>query len=80
IHSVSLAVIAAGLPSIAFANETPLYQPAPGWIVTAPMPDLAKLDAGAPPNLIFDVQQRIENGRLWAYVDSATRIASPEML
>ena len=80
IHLVSLAVIAAGLPCIAFANETPLYQPAPGWIVMAAMPDLAKLDAGAPPNLIFDVQQRIENGRLWAYVDSATRITSPELL
>jgi tetratricopeptide (TPR) repeat protein/transglutaminase-like putative cysteine protease len=77
---VSLAVIAAGTPSVVFASETPLYQPAPDWIVTAAIPDLAKLDAGAPPNLIFDVQQRIENGRLWAYVDSATRIASPEML
>lgn len=68
------------MPSAVLASETPLYQPAPSWIVTAPTPDIAKLDANAPPNLIFDVQQRIENGRLWAYVDSATRIVSPELL
>lgn len=44
------------------------------------MPVASKLEDSAAPNLILDLQQRIENGRLWAYVDSATRIASPEML
>lgn len=65
---------------MAWASDTPLYQPAPAWIVPAVMPDVAKLDATAPPTLILDMQQRIENGRLWAYVDSATRITSPELL
>ena len=67
-------------PGIADASETPLYQPPPAWITQTPLPDLAKLDPNAPPNVVLDFQQRIENGRLWAYVDSATRIVSPEML
>lgn len=68
------------LPTAARASDTPLYQPAPAWIVPMALPDLAKLDANAPANVILDLQQRVENGRLWAYVDSATRIASPELL
>jgi tetratricopeptide (TPR) repeat protein len=75
-----IAVAAFVLPNPADASDTPLYQPAPAWIVPATLPDLAKLDAGAPANVVLDLQQRIENGRLWAYTDSATRIASPEML
>lgn len=75
-----LFALAAVLPGIAGASEAPLYQPAPAWIVPVAMPDLARLDANAPANLVLDLQQRIEDGRLWAYVDSATRIGSPEML
>jgi len=78
------AAVAAGAamthgPAPARAGETPLYQPAPAWIAPAPAPDPAKgREAGSV--VILDMQQRIEGGRLWSYVDSATRIASPEML
>jgi len=77
-------MIAAGMTGAAapaVAGETPLYQPAPAWIAAAPVPagDPGKgADAGSV--VILDLQQRIEGGRLWSYVDSATRIASPEML
>jgi transglutaminase-like putative cysteine protease/tetratricopeptide (TPR) repeat protein len=64
----------------AWAGDVPLYQPAPAWIVSAPLPDAAALTGDGPAMVIFDQQQRIEDGRLWSYVDGATRIASPEML
>ena len=44
------------------------------------MPDVTKTGNDTPVIVIFDMQQRIENGRLWSYIDQATRIASPEML
>ena len=62
------------------AGELPLYQPAPDWVVAAPLPDIAKLPADAPAILVHDSQQRIEAGRLWSYEDRAMRISSPEML
>jgi tetratricopeptide (TPR) repeat protein len=76
----SVAAIAVCTGASAQASETPLYQPAPAWVVPAPAPDAAKLAKDAPAIVIFDAQQRIENGRLFSYVDSATRVASPEML
>lgn len=69
---------AAATPCV--ASDTPLYQPAPAWVVAATMPDTAKIDSDAAPVVIYDTQQRIENGQLWSYLDVATRIASPEML
>ncbi|MGD9810556.1 MAG: tetratricopeptide repeat protein [Sphingobium sp.] len=66
-------------PVSAWAGEEPLYQPAPAWVTEARLPDVGKT-GGAPAMLIFDHQQRIEDGQLWAYVDSATRAASTEML
>jgi tetratricopeptide (TPR) repeat protein len=68
------------MASAAQAGETPLYQPAPAWVEPAALPDAAKLPQDAPAVVILDMQQRIEGGRLWSYVDSATRVASPEML
>ncbi len=64
----------------AFASETPLYQAAPAWIKAAAPIDAAKLDAASPVIVLFDNQQRLEGGQVWSYVDTATRIASPEML
>ena len=58
------------------AGETPLYQPAPDWIVAATLPDPSKAGASSPPVQIFDSQLRIEKGVLWTYRDSATRVAT----
>jgi tetratricopeptide (TPR) repeat protein len=75
-----LAVAALLVPVVAaHAGETPLHQPAPVWVNKAAL-DSTKTDADAPALLIFDNQQRIEAGRLWVYSDTATRIASAEML
>jgi len=73
-------VTAAVLPAAAYAGEKPLYQPAPAWVVAAPPIDPAKLDASAPVVLVLDNQQRLEGGKVWTYVDTATRVATPELL
>lgn len=81
-RSVVFSALIAGLlaTSIARAGETPLYQPTPDWVIPAKLPDLKALGSGAPALLIFDAQQRIADGGLWSYVDTAQRIASPEQL
>lgn len=68
------------MSSAGFASDVPLYQPAPAWVTPAPLTAVAKPDANAPALVIFDMQHRIENGRLWSYADNATRIVSPEAL
>lgn len=61
------------------AGDTPVYAPAPAWVKAAPLPDTAKLSTAAP-ILILDQQQKLQDGELWVYVDSATHIASSQML
>jgi len=75
-----IAAVGFVLSAPAHAGETPLYQPVPAWIVPAELPNLATLPAGAPALLIFDTQQRIADGTLWNYMDTAQRIISSEML
>ena len=72
--------LAAAYPSRVEAAELPLYQPALDWVVPAILPDTSKLTGDAPAMVVFDMQQRIEDGRVWSYVDVATRATSPEML
>jgi tetratricopeptide (TPR) repeat protein len=72
-----LAAAAACAPYSALASDTPLYQPAPAWVLPAVMPPNT---SDSPPLLILDFQHRIEDGRLWSYVDQATRISTPEIL
>ena len=70
------------MPCAAWAGETPLYQSAPTWIAPLPAdaPDLARADDSAPAILILDSQRRFEKGRVWTYVDTAMRMATPELL
>lgn len=65
---------------VAHAGDKPLYQPAPAWVLAAPAVDIAKLDDAAPIVQIFDQQQRLEDGQVSIYLESAIRIASPQML
>jgi len=62
---------------VAHAGDKPLYQPAPAWVLPAPAVDTAKLDDAAPVLQIFDQQQRLEDGQVSIYLESAIRIASP---
>lgn len=60
----------------AWAGEEPLYQPAPAWVASVPMPDIKS----GPPILILDSQERIEQGRLSSYTDQAIRVDNPQMM
>jgi tetratricopeptide (TPR) repeat protein len=68
------------MASAARAGDVPLYQPAPAWVVPASLPEATRLAGDSTATVIFDMQQRIEDGRLWSYFDGATRITSPEAL
>lgn len=82
LHKVSLAVLAmmsgVAISAPAVAGETILYQQQPDWVHAAQIP--ADLPNDAPALVIFDSQQRIEDGQLWQYLDTAAKISSPEML
>ncbi len=76
--AIFTALVAIG--SAAHAGDKPLYQAAPNWVKAAPPIDPAKLGADAPVVVVLDQQQRVSGGQLWNYVDSATRIATSQML
>lgn len=67
------------VPALAWASETPLYQPAPSWVVAPPAVPATPADE-LPPIVLLDFQKRIEGDRLWSYVHQQTRIASSDML
>ncbi len=75
----AVALAAAGLPALAWASETPLYQPAPAWVAAPPAVPATPVDE-LPPLVLLDFQKRIEGDRLTSYVHQRTRIASGEML
>lgn len=77
--AVLTACLLAGAAPV-WASDTPLYQPTPDWVKQAPAPDAAKLPTPRPQVLIFDQQQRIEDGRLSSYLRTANVIDSPAML
>ncbi|WP_439539838.1 DUF3857 domain-containing protein [Sphingomonas sp.] len=64
----------------AWAGDKPLYAPAPGWVKPAPPIDMAKLADDAPVFLVIDHQQRLADGQVWHYLETATRIASAQIL
>lgn len=75
----AVALAAAGLPALAWASETPLYQPAPAWVTAPPAVPAGPADE-LPPLVLLDFQKRINGDRLTSYVHQRTRIASAEML
>ena len=72
--------IATMVAAPAVAGETPLYQAAPAWVEKASVPPLSSFEGEPPTMLLFDSQQRVEDGRLWSYADVATRAGSAEAL
>ena len=66
--------------SAAWGGEVPLYKPAPDWVKPAPPITAAQLAPSASFLVLMDSQQRIQDGEVWSYIDTATRMASPEML
>ncbi|MCD2324728.1 DUF3857 domain-containing protein [Sphingomonas sp. IC-56] len=68
------------MAGVAHAGDKPLYQPAPGWVLAAPAPEVAKLSDADPALVILDQQQRVSDGQLWSYVDQAVRAVTAQML
>ena len=76
----ALFAVLLGSAAAAQAGDKVLYQPVPAWVKPAPAIGAAKPGAALPELLLFDVQQRLEGGETWAFVDMARRADSPESL
>ena len=70
----------AALAAPALAGTVPLRQPQPPWIAAAPALETLARDNPDTGLLLFDQQQRLENGEVWSYIDSANRITSEQTL
>ena len=62
------------------AADKVVYRPVPGWVKPAPPIDPTKVTSDSPVLLLLDNQQRLDGGEVWQYSDTATRIATTEML
>ncbi len=76
VRTTLLLATALALSPPAWAGDEPLYEPAPAWVLEA----VPQVEPSGPPIILFDDQRRIEQGRLWTYVDRAMRIDNPQML
>jgi tetratricopeptide (TPR) repeat protein len=66
--------------SVAHAADKPLYAPAPDWVKPAPAIDPASIHDDSPVFLIRDNQQQLKDGQVTAYIETAARVASTQML
>ena len=64
----------------AHASEVPLYRPAPEWVKPAPAIDASKIDGESPIYLVLDTQNRLADGIVWTYNETATRLASTDIV
>ena len=71
-------LLAAG--SVAHAGDKPLYAPAPDWVKPAPAIDPATVKDDSPVYLILDNQQRLKDGQVTGYVETAARVGSTQIL
>jgi tetratricopeptide (TPR) repeat protein len=65
---------------VAHAADKPVYAPAPDWVKPAPPIDVAKVNDASPIPLLVDAQVRLQDGQVWTYGDTATRVASADLL
>lgn len=75
-----LAAALAASASVAHAGDKPLFAPMPAWVKPAPDIDTAKIGDDAPVLLLIDNQQKLENGGVTIYFDTAARASSSEVL
>lgn len=80
IHRTALLVALVTSATPVWAGEKPLYAPVPDWVKPAPPVEVGKVTDESPIFLIVDQQQRLADGEVWHYIESATRIASPQIL
>lgn len=71
-------LLAAG--SVAHAGDKPLYAPVPDWVKPAPPIDPAMVRDDSPVFLILDNQQRLKDGEVTGYMETAARVGSTQLL
>lgn len=76
----SLMTVALATAAPAWAGEKVLYQPAPAWVAPAPAIDPTKAGEDSPVLQRLDIQQRLQDGQVWGYVDTAARVPTPQAL
>ncbi|RDE06938.1 DUF3857 domain-containing protein [Sphingomonas aracearum] len=75
-----LLLASTAVASGAQASDKPLYQPAPAWVKAGPPIEVAKLPKDAPVLLVMDNQQKLEDGQVWTYMETATLASSAQVL
>lgn len=75
-----IGALLASAGTMAHASDKPLYQPVPDWVKPAPAIDVGDTSAQAPAIVLYDNQTRLQDGTVWSYLDSATRVATSQML
>nr|WP_295670293.1 DUF3857 domain-containing protein [Sphingomonas sp.] len=66
--------------TVVHASDKPLYAPAPDWVKPAPPIDTSKIKDDSPIFLILDSQQRLKDGEVTVYAETAARVASTQVL
>ncbi len=66
--------------STCFAGDTPLYQPAPDWVIPATPPEKIAAADDKLQAIISDNQIRIQDGMVWNYGEIAQRVTSADAL
>lgn len=79
-RTIVFAVALSCIATAAHAGDKPLFAPVPAWVKPAPPIDPAKLDDSAPILLVYDNQQRLQDGEVASYTESATRAATAQVL
>ena len=75
---IFVALASAG--GVAHAGEKPIYAPVPEWVKPGPVIDATAIKDSDPIVLSMDTQQRLKDGEVWGYVETATRAASAQVL
>ena len=68
----------AGLPAGAFAGDEIVYDQPPAWVEERAIDTAERTDQSV--LLLLDQQARIDEGRLWTYVDTAFALDTPQAL
>lgn len=71
-----LALVAIAAPAL--AGEEIVYDKAPAWVALADLPPSSEKQGS--PFRLFDQQVRLEDGQVWAYLDTAIALDSPQAL
>ena len=78
--TLSVLLLALSSGAIAHAADQPLYGPPPSWVRSLPVPSNAKASGAAVDVVLWTSQSRLNAGVTETFVETASRINSPEGL